>query len=270
MDRDQEVVQPLSQGQTGKNPGIHLHQQVESAPRPLNLLLEVSGEGGGNQPLRQDARDVHGLPSLAVEQHGGMHVFRQPRRMPADAVQRRAAEGAVSSDGVHRPVGIHAHHHRAVEVEGLLGRALGHDGVELVIVCLHGLHEADLGILEVGHDVVQEFRLRHVVRVEDQANFSRSLLQRIVDIAGFGVHAYLAGDMNHAQPCAHFLQIGVVGLVTQVGGMGIADFLDGLQGFHDHFVGFAGVKGGQHVHRKLPGSDGRPGNLNVEVVVPQG
>ena len=267
--RQREVMERLGPGEMFEQPGNGVKQQVQRSACPFELLLVISCQGGRHLAPCEGFGHINGFPAFGMELHRRVHVFRQPRSMAADGVEGLAPERAVCPDRLNRPVTVHRHHHRAIEMVGLFGCALGNEAFVAVVVGLHRLHITDVFVFKIRQHPVQERFRRLVVGVENDGNFAAGLLQGIVDVARLGV--LLVGSpvhMHHPEFFTNLLQIGIVALVAEVSGVRVAHPDHGPEGVQDHVVGFTRHKGGEHVHRVVAGQFRLFGYRNPGIVIP--
>lgn len=108
----------------------------------------------------------------------------------------------------HRAAGVLAAGDGAEEQRLLGGRGGSHLVVASVGVPLRGLHEADIGIVEVPERSLEEVWRRDVVAVEDDDVRRAHVLQRVVDVAGLGAHVDRAADVPDPEAAGQRLHRG--------------------------------------------------------------
>ncbi len=222
-------MQFLAEGEPGEQPRVDFKQQFETSPRPFDLLFIKSGERGRNQSFGQHFGGVNRFPPFGMEPHGGVHVFGKTGCVSPDGIECPATESAVGPDCLNRSVIALADFGGTVKMVGLLGCTFGDQTFLLVVVGLNDLHIAHLRIIEVGDDSVQKLRTGNMVRIHDHHQFAFAVMfQGIVDVACLGILFPGPCDVVDAVVFAELFQKRIVGLVAEVGFVGILNGLDCL------------------------------------------
>ncbi len=240
---------------------VRVADEGEGAEAPAVLLADEGGQAGGRHALGDQRGHVAGGPAGAGEGEAGVEVLAVvDLGEAADPGQCGAAVEGVGAAADGAVLGVPGGLDPAVE--DLLGGSggpfePGHVGVG--VEALRALDDADLGVVEVGHQVVQEVGAGAEVGVEDGDDLAGAFGQAVVEVAGLLEAAAVgAGAVLEAVGLGESAHLGAVGVVEDEDGefAGPADGGGVAVGVVEDGQRFAGG-GQQEVHAGVAG--GLPG-----------
>ena len=253
-----DVTEPLRKLKPFTKQGVIEAEYLHHPARPANTLANMRRKAFGRQARGLRNTHIGGRVAATVQTQGGVGILgHRFHSDTANLIQRGTTNdraGSAEKGGVPHIVTIL---HQTVKQGPLVRRfpetsqvAFKRVGREEMVRRLH--HRQLFLFQEPPHGHLQEGACRHVVAVEDRHKFAFGVLQRVVDIPGFGMLVGGAGDVMHADVFGELTKLFAPAVIEDPDIELIfrpVDTLRGINGVFHHVEIFV-VGGNENIHRR--------------------